>query len=347
MKLFSSFKGGVKAAWAASLSSIPPYSPDEGDHYKAHPYHHKDPLVSLLVSFLEKNTYPLMQDPDGLSISERIQFQILKYYYRLTDRLLVPFYHLQFPWLESDESSYDEEEAELSFLLIQKPPGWELKFLSADRYFQALLQIASQIQVIPEPISDTPHRLFHSSWYEGAFLFSSLSRSIGSLIFPFEGQSIEVRALGPQTLPFTDMTQFGIGPGADFATHWAPSQGALDTWFHYDWHEKENRIELEITPIGLHQDLEIAFSLYVKAPSIEIDGQIIQLRSLHRYDGEVKSILIGGFLNITGLGFTKLKIIPLAGEKSFWNSNFLLAFTFPSHDIKSVLSFCNTESVAK
>ncbi|NGX60877.1 MAG: hypothetical protein K940chlam9_00351 [Chlamydiae bacterium] len=98
------------------------------------------------------------------------------------------------------------------------------------------------------------------------------------------------------------------------------------------WLEKsEGKLSLRVEFTGPGSLDSAAFVFYAKASSCLIAGSHqLKPRSLDRYEGPPNSIALqgerGGLVLDPEEGFTKLEVIPLAGDESFWGADFLLAF---------------------
>jgi hypothetical protein len=169
---------------------------------------------------------------------------------------------------------------------------------------------------------------------------------------------VEIVCYAPQYLPLGDCQGFGIEGNAlsDHGTRrsmieWKrggsfvlkgctrlvdqPSSSLFGGTFRGIWLEvvqefKKPHFNLKTTFLGLDGWEGIAFSFFVKAAHCKIQSQVLQPRTLERYEGETQTLILEGkehSLEIRPHSFKgTMQVIPLAGGDNFWGADFLVAY---------------------
>ncbi len=152
-----------------------------------------------------------------------------------------------------------------------------------------------------------------------AFTFSGQGTSLGVII----SESVEIRALGPQSLN----QKFGIaGRGMD---GWMRTAAFSDIWFEAKISSEMARCQLDLRFVGVSVDLPLQFAFYVKAKHIRVGAEEIVPRSLRRFQGEAAQVACEHLRICVKLPH-RVEVIPLAGEGCFWNCEFLVLFSIPA-----------------
>ena len=169
--------------------------------------------------------------------------------------------------------------------------------------------------------------------------------------------NIDIVNYGPQYFPLNDCEGFGIEGNAlsdrgvrRSVIEWRrasfilkgctrmvdqPSSRSHLGHFRGIWLEvvqefKKPHFYLKTTFLGLDGWEEVAFSFFVKASSCKIQSRELLPRTLDRYHGEAKTLLLDdgkNRLELRPLSFEgKMEVIPLAGGSNFWGADFLIAY---------------------
>lgn len=279
-----------------------------------------DPLVEAMsCSFLT----PL--NTEGLTLKELCEIAILSS--RLGGRALAE--HLStlcdFPTLFSSPDTYDPFETKntidlLLFLLNKKnePPK------TMTPYFKALTAVASLKEegTLDFPIANV------SSFgpLKMAFIAEGAKASLGAL----HVQGIEVPAFGPHLHPLNEPSFFGADVEKE-ASSWGRVSADKEIWFEY----ARNSSGFEIQMFGHTPQKKVSFTFYVKGDRAEVDQKIFVPKTLTRFSGKISDVLFtkdGTQFSIRASSRVKTELIPLGGDRSFWGSDFLLAFEIPSFE---------------
>jgi hypothetical protein len=291
------------------------------------------PLIEALHLALAKRSGkvlpPLSVASPILPIGELCQFALLSEAKSLAQNIL-PFY--RFPSLWCPEGAYDEKEALWSIALLLRSFGKYLPIPpNPDPYFLALAKMAPK-WVEEKETEEWGARLYQRMGIEAALASAGEGVPLGAL----RVGGVEIPAFGPHTYPLSDPSGFGIR--RTYPDHrWAAAAAMPEVWF-------DARLDLvngflETRFFGLKMDRPLAFAFYVKAEQAEIDGGVIQPKSLRRYLGESKKIILergGSRVAMQCDPSMKMEVIPLAGEGCFWNAEFLIAFEIPQIEGKGL-----------
>jgi hypothetical protein len=173
---------------------------------------------------------------------------------------------------------------------------------------------------------------------------------------------IQIINYGPQRLPLNDCQGFGIEGGVysnDQSLQIAVDESSSDfsmrrqarvtgvpvykrsaplfrnSAFSGIWIDVEQRLHqgvlnIETSFLGMTETDQLAFTFFVKAKQCTVNGQIVNSRSLARYQGASHPITLHGSKGALTIDLSQhageLQVIPLAGEDSFWSADFLLAY---------------------
>lgn len=170
---------------------------------------------------------------------------------------------------------------------------------------------------------------------------------------------IDVVNFGPQYLPLEDCRGFGIEGNAlsdhgirrstiewrregsftlkgctrlvDQPSSTLMSRGIFrGIWLEMTQEFKNPHLSLKASFLGLDGWDAIAFTFFVKASRVKVDEQFIQPRSLGRYDGESRAIILEGEKHSLELHPIQspgtMHVIPLAGGDDFWGADFLISY---------------------
>ncbi len=89
---------------------------------------------------------------------------------------------------------------------------------------------------------------------------------------------------------------------------------------------RESVISFALSFFGLESSLPLAFSFYVKADSACVGSESLAKRCLKRYQGDSRSVIFGKSFCLEANRVSRLHVIPLAGDESFWEADYLAAF---------------------
>jgi hypothetical protein len=140
---------------------------------------------------------------------------------------------------------------------------------------------------------------------------------------------MELRKFGPQGSPLGDVTRFGIY--GEEVNGWAPLKANREVWMHTE--RTENKIQVRF--VGLTE--KCYFCFYVKGDSCQIGSEVFKPKSLRRFQNECSKVSFGK-LKIELDRPRKTELIPLAGDGSFWEADFLLAFEIQPIDPQGLFS---------
>lgn len=154
---------------------------------------------------------------------------------------------------------------------------------------------------------------------------------LGTSMGMYRKGEVEIRAMGPQTLPLNELNGFGIDR--------LPEEGPFKNWTRCSANP-ESWIELKVLlssvirlDLKLMSSEPMVFAFYVKAKSCQVDTVFLKPRCLQRFNGEASRVLLDE-LTIESTHPHKIQIIPLAGDGCFWNCDFLIAFEINRYDGK-------------
>jgi hypothetical protein len=150
----------------------------------------------------------------------------------------------------------------------------------------------------------------------------------------FRIDDLLVPAFGPQSLPFSDLSQFGIAQklaaepvlreDVISLVGWSCCYAERAAWIHMNASASSKWVRLLFKAIG-HQKVHIVF--YVQASSCSVlGGPLLHPGELKNYSGVPHQIILNK--NVKLLSKERCSIIPLSGTEHFWNATFLIAFEF-------------------
>ena len=141
---------------------------------------------------------------------------------------------------------------------------------------------------------------------------------------------IEIRAFGPHLAPLSNSELFGIGPGEE---GWFCASAAKEIWCKIRGEVDPRGLTLFLNSAGITSEKPMAFVFYLRAKECVLGAKVLKPKSLARIITEKEQVTIRG--ESTEIIFSctsrqKIEVIPLAGEKAFWGSSFLLAVWLPA-----------------
>jgi hypothetical protein len=220
-----------------------------------------------------------------------------------------------------NEAGFLEEAGRLAYFLLPLESFPTLWCPEKEFNEERILQFFSRLKrVIPIP-HQNPHidlTLFETPSFSAALTLTGRASSMGVI----RTEDAEIRAFGPQALPLTEQNRFGIqGKSLD---GWTSCFALPEVWLHSkSTFGVEGKIDLRF--VGLKPEEPLAFVFYVKAKSCSIGDEVLQPGSLRSFHGQEKRVQLGKTL-IESSSLHKVQIIPLAGEGSFWDADFLISF---------------------
>lgn len=182
---------------------------------------------------------------------------------------------------------------------------------------------------------------------------------MGSLMF----KDVGIVNFAPQLRPMGDCSGFGLSSKAQHlkikredsncsfsyqnrlgfphvrktGLEWLTDSGFSGMWFTAHLETTFDTLSFEIHFEGFRPLSEIAFSFFCQAQRCVVaKSHRLHPRSLDRYLGPPQMVELRGNegrLLIEPIGCSHMEIIPLAGDRGFWGSDFLLAFSFTSPQI--------------
>ncbi len=338
----------LRSAWAAKILS--------GKKIEAEslrrPFRGQHPVAEVLSSLIARETEvdvpPLREEVGLLSLGDLCQLAILRDLAgedgEILGKSLLPF--CPFPTLWSRESQYNGKEAEASIDLVQAAFGKDFA-LSADvdPYFLAL---EKRLPNWRRSSSDRKG----GELFEGKEIASRLglvkNGNVATYALAFKGKgtslgviragSVEISAFGPQVHPLNDPHLFGIYTSDD--PSWMAVNAEKEVWFQLIPSFETDTIDVRF--IGISPQVPISFVFYVKADFVRLDQDVYFPKSLRRYGGDAKRLILekgNHCLSIENRYPGSLELIPLAGEKCFWGADFLIGFQIPSHEGRALFHF--------
>ena len=186
-----------------------------------------------------------------------------------------------------------------------------------------------------------------------ALLGSGCKSGMGTFLVEDAG----VLTYGPQLTPIGDCSGFGLaGRGTSIELHastlrshcrlaaphprdtgypWLEDSGYAGMWLQSTSTYQENQLHIEGTFEGFRPLSEVIFALYLKADACFVaTSHKLHTRSLDRYEGPPQPVEIEGMVIHPQEGFSSMHVIPLAGDRSFWGADFLLALSMQSSNFK-------------
>jgi hypothetical protein len=147
----------------------------------------------------------------------------------------------------------------------------------------------------------------------------------GASLGRFDAGGAQIQAFGPQALPLSDeVSRFGVtAPPID---GWASCLALPDVWLEIKLQVAEEALSLALRFVGLRPEAPCGFVFYVKGETCAVGNEIFQPKSLRRFLGEAKSVRIANQFLIEASQPHKVQVVPLAGDGSFWDSQFLISF---------------------
>lgn len=243
------------------------------------------------------------------------------------------------------ETGYKEKEGLLSFSLLLRSVG---DYAKASEYLQAvsgsiplfyfaLAKKALPIQPLPPNDLDSCVQIDRTPHWQSAFTLQGFKSSLGWVRL----KKIELRAFGPQGLPLGDAQRFGIESGFDKKSKgWTCCAADREIWVQPKWMVTEEGSRLHLRWMGLRVESPLSFVFYAKASQCELQNEIFKPKSLKRYQGQAQRVLLREeeeVLEIQSSSLKKVEVIPLAGEGSFWDCDFLISFEL--HPLETDMSF--------
>ncbi len=308
----------LKGAWADSTSLRKKILPDS---LLNHPLRFSHPLSQALISPGQR---PLRLE--GLSMSELCQLALLRSPFDegALARTLLPFH--EFPTLWSYEDSYVPLETKHSIDLLLHAFGKKDSLPeNPSPYFQALAKSAS---IKEGSVSE----LFLAKRLDfGTISSAFVSQGKGVSLGAMKSGQVEIPAFGPQLHPLNDSKLFGVDLVE--SSTWAFMSAEKEIWFEHTPLSSGKGFETRF--FGLTPKKAVSFVFYIKAQIAKINDELFLPKTLKRFSKEADRITFekqGSSLSITSTSICKVELIPLAGEGSFWDSDFLLAFEVPSFD---------------
>lgn len=290
------------------------------------PFCYSDPILEILSYLLAKklgrNTPPFIPKYSCLPLFELCQLAMLWSIAGFSQEASALAHSisplLDFPFLWCREEEYVEKESEISIFLFRSRAFLAEKKLPP--FFLAIHKLFSTFDVPCSVDVFSPQLLlFHSSDARGALSLSGRGTSLGI----FLSKEIEVRAFGPQGLPLNELGKFGIERALGGLDGWTNLSALPEVWLEV---KKFSESGLDVRFFGLTPESSLNFSFYIKASEAQIGVSYFQPKSLVRYLGESKAVVFGGKFKIESMVPSKMELIPLAGQNSFWGTDFLLSF---------------------
>ena len=170
----------------------------------------------------------------------------------------------------------------------------------------------------------------------------------------FHKDHVKVVNFGPWSTPLGECGGFGIKgsnravPIQDHSsrsmkgwTRLQPTSLFPDTWLAVEVKEEEGVIQLSVTPTPVAGQGFLSFAFLVRCEEAQVGSHRFLPATMRHYVGESTSVTFFSGKEKVEISVPKrreLELIPLAGGKHFWQSNFLLAFSLSESDPSLVCS---------
>ncbi len=253
------------------------------------------------------------------------------------------------------EKEYDEREGLLSLSLLFRAAGNNEKsaeFLRRaqnqsaqpiDPFFIALARQKLQIEIEEETHFDPDFGLqfARSKNMISIFSLTGWKSSMGAI----QTGDVEIRAIGPQTVPLGSSKDFGICriPDGSPSNGWTRCAALPEVWIEMKTATEESGCRLDLRFIGLMPEKPLAMVFYAKGQSCQVGSALFKPKSLSRFAGETNALVLKGKeggLKLESALSHKVQVIPLAGEGCFWDAEFLISFEI--HPVTASASFLFT-----
>lgn len=297
-----------------------------------HPLRNTHPLTEALALLLAKkmgiSSPPLKSLSGTLPLGDLCQLAILRELlgedgYTLGNQLLKV---TSFPSLWCSEKNYSLKESLSSIHLLRSAFNKEQKKVEEEsRYFQALQRVLPQLEEKASSLE------ICSIQTQNGFTAAYINEGKGVPLGAISSQNIAVPALGPQAYPLNNPWLLGVDRVIAHRD-WAGVSAYPEIWM-----ETSYTPDLEARFFGLKGETPLAFVFYVQAKKAELGSDVYLSKSLRRYKDKSQKVTFereGSQFSIENRFSCKMELIPLAGDGSFWNADFLLAFEIPVHNPK-------------
>jgi hypothetical protein len=285
------------------------------------------PLIDYLVSCKISNTSPSLDFlNEECSFAHLCQRALLLSFLGFLDQaahlasqllnLNAEIVHLSL-WSKEDE--YNEDESCFSYYLLLKAcKRQESALLWYRTLNNSFLLHLERLQIEIDSISANIEALPLKKIDEPVLQIFTLSSERGSLGI-MKTNHAQIRAFGPQIVPFNHPNEFGI---RETVGNWSRVYSYPDVWF-------ERKSDLSFRFVGLTVEHVLGFVFYAKAGFCKVHDEILKPKSLKRFVGQADAVVLND-LKIETTEKYKLHIIPLAGHGGFWESDFLIGFELSS-----------------
>ncbi len=169
----------------------------------------------------------------------------------------------------------------------------------------------------------------------------------------FAGDSA-VLNFGPQLTPLGDCSGFGLAGRAqnvkaeetflsyqcrlaaphnrDTGFPWLEDSGYAGAWIESACNIESDQMKVECQLEGFRPHTDFLFTFFVKAEACLVAGSHkLNPRSLDRYQGPPQTVVCNDVLITPEQGFHSMKVLPLAGDESYWSADFMIALTLSNH----------------
>lgn len=207
------------------------------------------------------------------------------------------------------EAGFTEEAGRLASWLLKLEPFSSLWCPEKEFDEQMISNCFANLKEI-EPIEgegyDCNLTLIQTPKMSAALTLDGFGTSLGVI-----HAGVEIRAFGPQA-----GLSFGIaGKGMN---GWARVAAYPEVWLEMK--------DFNFRFVGVKPENPISLAFYVKAESCVIGNEILKPKSLRRFVGETTQVRFGGKNILETNRPFKVEVIPLAGERCFWGTDFLLNY---------------------
>lgn len=221
------------------------------------------------------------------------------------------------------EAGFEKEAGELAYWLFKVEPFPSLWCPEKEFHEEMAKKLFLKIRSIEQVSCEKPD--IDLTFIETEALAAALTLDgNGTSLGVIRADGFEIRALGPQN----ETLCFGIqGKGM---AGWTRTAAYPEVWLEMKNEVKEESLRLDVRFVGIEPERPLFFAFYVKAGSCQIESSILKPKSLHRFQGEVRGASFDNRCQIEASHPHKIQVIPLAGERYFWDTDFLLSFEIPS-----------------
>ncbi len=216
---------------------------------------------------------------------------------------------------------------------ISKAP---LLYVLLSKYIENIEQIEDVKTefFIPNEYIDEDHMVIKKITKDtsAVFTFNGYNSGLGCIYF----KDLKIKSFGPGYLPLSDTERYGIfnsiisnvlvSNEKDFSVK-AWTKLFEDDWIEFSCIYDKDKIKMKFSKAS-KTPRKIVISFYIDAKKAVLDNKLILPNSLEHNLSKAKNVTFNDENQVTFSSNSEenMHLIPLAGEKYFWGSSFLLAY---------------------